>query len=212
MAMLDRAFEKRELHDPGFIKLVFGNTYLAPLWTLARLYLGYQWLLAGSHKVWGDNRWIAVSGPDGLPLKGFWTKATAIPPAGAPPIAYDWYRHFLTFMLDNGWYHWFAWVIALGEVTVGIMLIVGAFTGFAALAGATLNFNFMLAGSASINPVLFILAVMVMFGWKVAGWIGLDRWLLPALGTPWEPGSVLRAAAAPAIPKPAGLSVHGPTI
>ncbi len=125
MTNLGRAFEKRELHDPGFIKLVFGNTYLAPLWTLARLYLGYQWLLAGSHKVWGDNRWIAVSGPDGLALKGFWTKAVAVPQAGAPPIAYDWYRHFLTFMLDNGWYHWFAWVIALGEVTVGIMLIVG---------------------------------------------------------------------------------------
>ncbi|MDE3094411.1 MAG: DoxX family membrane protein [Chloroflexota bacterium] len=191
MAVFERAFQKRELHDPGIVRMVFSNTYLAPLWAVVRLYLGYQWLIAGSHKVWGDARWIALPGPDGLALKGFWTNAVAIPAKGHPAISYDWYRTFLTFMLDHGWYHWFAWVIALGEVAVGIMLIVGAFTGFAALAGATMNFNFMLAGSASINPVLFIIAILVMFSWKVSGWVGLDRWLLPALGTPWEPGSAL---------------------
>jgi thiosulfate dehydrogenase (quinone) large subunit len=73
------------------------------------------------------------------------------------------------------------------------MLIVGAFTGLAAIGGAALSFNFMLAGSASTNPVLFILAILILLGWKVAGWIGVDRWLLPALGTPWEPGSAVVA-------------------
>jgi thiosulfate dehydrogenase [quinone] large subunit len=187
-----RTFQRRELRDPSLIRLIFSNTWLAPLWLLARLYLGYQWLLAGSHKLWGEGRWIAVPGPDGLPLQGFWQRAIAIPEQGSPAIKYDWYRQFLTFMLDHGWYHWFAWVIAFGEVTVGILLIVGAFVGLAALAGAFMNFNFMLAGSASINPVLFIIALLVAFGWKTAGWIGLDRWLLPALGTPWQPGRVFR--------------------
>jgi thiosulfate dehydrogenase [quinone] large subunit len=193
MALLQKSFEqKRELRDPGLIRAIFSSTWLAPLWLVARLYLGYQWLLAGSHKVWGEGRWIAVSGPDGLPLQSFWQRAIAIPEQGSPAIKYDWYRQFLTFMLDHGWYHWFAWVIALGEVMVGILLIVGAFAGIAALAGAFMNFNFMLAGSASINPVLFILAILILFGWKVVGWIGVDRWLLPALGTPWQPGPVLR--------------------
>ena len=73
-------------------------------------------------------------------------------------------------------------------MTVGVLLIIGAFSGIAAIVGATLNFNFMLAGSASTNPVMFIVAVLIALGWKAAGWIGLDRWLLPALGTPWEPG------------------------
>jgi len=27
-----------------------------------------------------------------------------------------------------------------------------------------------------------------VLAWRNAGWIGLDRWLLPALGTPWTPG------------------------
>lgn len=194
MAFVERAFNKRELHDPSAIRMIFSNTWLAPLWLVARVYLGYQWILAGSHKVWGADRWIARDGPDGLGLKAFWDRAIAIPAQGTPAIKYDWYRTFLTYMDDNGWYHWFSWVIALGEMTVGVLLIIGAFTGLAALAGATLNFNFMLAGSASTNPVLFILAILILFGWKVSGWIGVDRWLLPALGTPWEPGQVFEAA------------------
>ncbi len=204
MALFERAFERRELKDPAFLKLIFSNTLLAPLWALARMYLGYQWLLAGSHKVWGHDRWIAVEGPDGLALKGFWERATAIPEQGRPPIAYDWYRDFLTYMLDHEWYTWFSWIIALGEVAAGIALIVGAFTGFAALGGAFMNFNFMLAGSASTNPVLFVIALLVAFGWKVSGWIGVDRWLLPALGTPWQPGRVF-GRTRPAAPATTGI-------
>jgi thiosulfate dehydrogenase [quinone] large subunit len=108
-------------------------------------------------------------------------------------------------MLEHEWYAWFSWVIALGEVACGIALIVGAFTGLAALGGALMNFNFLLAGSASTNPVLFVIAILVLFGWKVAGWIGIDRWLLPALGTPWQPGRIFAKAAqtsGPAQPRP----------
>ena len=195
MTFLQRTFERRDLRDPSFIQKIFGNTWLAPLWLAARLYLGYQWLIAGSHKVWGENRWIAVSGPDGLSLKSYWQNAIAIPQQGRPAISYDWYRHFLTFMLNHEWYRWFSWVIALGEVTAGVLLIIGAFTGLAALGGAAMNFNYLLAGSASTNPVLFVIALLILFGWKVAGWIGVDRWLLPTLGTPWQPGPVFRANA-----------------
>jgi thiosulfate dehydrogenase [quinone] large subunit len=191
MAFVTQAFEKRELRDPSWFRAIFANTWLAPLWLLARLYVGYQWILAGSHKVWGDNRWIARDGPDGLALKGFWDRATAIPEKGAPPIAYDWYRDFLVYMTDHGWYHWFAWVVGIGEMTVGVLLIVGMFTGLAALGGAMLNFNFMLAGTASTNPVMLILAVLLIFGWMVGGWMGVDRWVLPALGTRWEPGRLV---------------------
>ena len=77
MALLDRLFKERELHDPRPIRAVFSNTVLAPLWLVARVYLGYQWILAGAHKAWGDERWINRAGPDGLALKGFWDKATA---------------------------------------------------------------------------------------------------------------------------------------
>ncbi len=67
-------------------------------------------------------------------------------------------------------------------------MIVGALVGIAAFFGTVLNFNFQLAGSASTNPVLFGLGVLLVLAWKIAGWWGLDRVLLPRLGTPWAPG------------------------
>jgi thiosulfate dehydrogenase [quinone] large subunit len=36
--------------------------------------------------------------------------------------------------------------------------------------------------------MLFAVAILLILGWKVAGYYGLDRYLLPALGTPWRPG------------------------
>ncbi|MDE3096188.1 MAG: DoxX family protein [Chloroflexota bacterium] len=188
--MADRAFERRDLRDPRPIRLLFSNTGLAPLWLVARLYLGYEWLIAGWHKVWGPDRWIAVPGPDGLPLKAIWQRAVGAPADGQPPMAYDWYGDVARFMLRHDWYTWFSWIIAIGEVAAGVALIIGACTGLAALAGAFVNFNFLLAGSAGVNPLLFVIALLVMLGWKVSGWIGVDRWLLPALGTPWQPSQM----------------------
>jgi thiosulfate dehydrogenase (quinone) large subunit len=53
-----------------------------------------------------------------------------------------------------------------------------------------MNWNYIMAGSASTNALLLAIAVGLMLGWKVSGWIGLDRWLLPLLGTPWYPGTL----------------------
>lgn len=83
-------------------------------------------------------------------------------------------------------YAWFAKLVAMGETIIGVLLIVGALAGIAALTGAFMNFNFMLAGSASTNPVLFAPAIAIVLAWKVAGYHGLDYTLLPAVGVPWQ--------------------------
>ena len=49
----------------------------------------------------------------------------------------------------------------------------------------------MLAGSASSNPLLFVAALFLLLAWKTAGYYGLDRFLLPKLGTPWTKGAPL---------------------
>lgn len=185
-----------ELADPRWYRMLFANTMMAPLWLIVRTYVGWQWLSAGWHKVDGDG-WI---NQDGAALQGFWTRIVAIPEQGSPPIRYDWFRDFIQFMLDHGWYSWFGWVIAFGELFVGIALIVGLLTGFAALAGITMNFNFMLAGSASTNPVLFVLGILILLAWKIAGRIGMDRWVLPALGTPWQAGALAKPPRPPGAP------------
>jgi hypothetical protein len=71
-------------------------------------------------------------------------------------ILYDWYRGFIQFLIDNHTEVFMGKVVAFGETAVGIGLILGAFVGVAALAGGFMNMNFMLAGSASSNPVLLI--------------------------------------------------------
>jgi hypothetical protein len=53
----------------------------------------------------------------------------------------------------------------------------------------------MTAGSASTNGMLFAIATWLVLAWRNAGWIGLDRWLLPTVGTPWKPGHVFRRIA-----------------
>ena len=77
-------------------------------------------------------------------------------------------------------------MVAYGELLVGLGLIVGLLTGIAAFFGALMNVSFLLAGTLSTNPILFILATWLVLAWKVAGWYGLDRYALPKLGTPWK--------------------------
>jgi hypothetical protein len=127
---------------------------------------------------------------DGSALRSFWGRIVVIPEQGRPAIAYDWYRAFIQFMLDAGWYTWFAKLVTLGEILVGIALLIGLLTGIAAFFGALMNWNFMLAGTASTNPVLGILGLGVLAAWKISGWWGLDRWVLPRIGAPWQPGTL----------------------
>jgi thiosulfate dehydrogenase [quinone] large subunit len=88
--------------------------------------------------------------------------------------------------LDNQAYTWFAKLVAYGEFLVGVALIIGAFVGVAAFFGAVMNWNFMMAGSASSTPMLFVVALGLIGAWKIAGFIGLDYFLLNWIGTPWN--------------------------
>ncbi len=183
--MAHRSRHDYELKDPKIATFLFSDTRMAIFWLIARLYLGWQWLDAGRDKV-TDDGWM----DGGTALRGFWERIVAVPEEGRPAITYGWYRDFIQFMLDNAWYTWFAKVVAVGEVLIGLALILGLFTGIAAFLGATLNFNFMLAGTASTNPVLFLIALGLILAWKIAGYIGLDAFILPRVGTPWQPGFV----------------------
>ncbi len=175
------------VEDPPLARALFSDVRFAWIWLIVRLYVAYEWIEAGLHKI-QDPAWMQT----GTALKGFWAGAVAVPASGKAAITYGWYRDFLTMLLNAQSYTWFAKVVACGEVLIGLGLIVGAFVGVAAFFGAFMNLNFMLAGSASTNPVLFLLAGLLLLAWKTAGYWGVDRVLLPALGTPWSVGSLLR--------------------
>lgn len=179
--------------DPPIANTLFNTTKFAWLWLIVRVFLGYQWINAGYHKLTSPE-WMST----GNALKGFWSNALTGGASGQSPIAYGWYHTFLQFMFDHQAYTWFAKLVACGEFLIGVGLILGAFVGIAAFFGAFLNWNFLMAGTASINGMLFAIAIVLILAWKVAGWYGLDRFLLPMFGTPWA-WSNAKAAKKPAI-------------
>ncbi|WP_299026026.1 DoxX family protein [uncultured Thermanaerothrix sp.] len=187
MATLQSIKEYR-LASPPWTDFLFNKTASAWLWLITRLYLGYTWLESGLGKL-SNPAWVQT----GEALKGFWQRAVTIPePPARPPIAFDWYRAFIQMLLDSGSYTWFAKLVVFGEIAVGIALILGIFVWFSAFIGGFMNWNFMMAGTASTNPVMLVLSILLILAWKTAGWIGLDRWLLVYIGTPWQPGLLFR--------------------
>ncbi len=194
-ARRDPNAEEVEIEGPAFARFLFNNSRAGLFWLPIRLFVGFAWLEAGYHKLTGGG-WI----DGGSALAGYWTNAVKIPAEGAgrPPITYEWYRDFINVLLTGHHETWFAWVITFGELAVGIGLLLGALTGLAAFGGALMNMSFLLAGSGSTNPVMFTMAIGLILAWKVAGYYGLDRYLLPMLGTPWRPGSLAHRGTSPA--------------
>ncbi len=181
------------IKDSPVTQALFNSPKLAWIWLAVRLYMAYTWITAGWEKL-NSPAWVKT----GTALQGFWKSAVAIPAApGKPMITFGWYRVFLQVLLNSGSYTWFAKMIAVGELLIGLGLVFGAFTGIAAAFGAFMNWNFMMAGSASVNPMFFLLGILLVLAWKTAGYWGLDRWLLPLVGTPWQRGEAL---AKPAVP------------
>jgi thiosulfate dehydrogenase [quinone] large subunit len=173
--------------DSPMAKAIFGNVNLAWLWLILRVYVGWEWVQAG----WGKLTNPAWTGSKaGTALTGFINGALA-KTAGAHPDVQAWYAWFLQHMVLPRAGLW-SYLISWGETLVGLALILGIFTGIAAFFGSFMNVNYLMAGAVSTNPILFVLATWLVLAWKTAGWLGLDHWVLPELGTPWRPGVVFQ--------------------
>jgi thiosulfate dehydrogenase [quinone] large subunit len=165
--------------DPPFARALFKSLELSWLWVPVRAYLGYAWLSKGLDQ-FSDPAWM-----DGSAVLTFWWDALDVAGAGAPSATYGGYRGFLGLLVDADAEALIARLVVFAELAVGLALVVGAFVGIAAFLGAFMNMNFMLAGTTATNPLLFLGAVGLMLAWRVAGYYGLDRWILPSVGTPW---------------------------
>jgi thiosulfate dehydrogenase (quinone) large subunit len=176
-----------QIPEPALSKLLFADIRLSWFWLIVRIYVGYEWFLAGWEKI-HNSVWVGEK--SGTALQGFIMGALK-KSGGAHPDVYGWYAEFLkSFVLPHA--STFSQIVAFGEVTVGIGLILGLFTGLAAFFGAFMNMNYLFAGTVSINPMLFLLELLLILAWRVAGIIGLDRFILPLLGTPWYPGKLFK--------------------
>jgi thiosulfate dehydrogenase [quinone] large subunit len=170
-----------QIPEPPIARFLFADTRVAWFWLIVRLYVGYVWLAAGYEKL-TSGAWV-FSAHDGAGLKGFVMGALA-KSTGANPAVQGWYASFLQHVVLPG-APVFAYIVTFGEIAVGLGLIFGVLTGIAAFFGVFMNLNFLLAGTVSVNPIVGTLALFLVLAWRIAGYYGVDRYLLPLLGTPW---------------------------
>jgi thiosulfate dehydrogenase [quinone] large subunit len=194
------------IEDPKIARFLFNSRGAAGIWLLARLYLGYTWLHAGWEKITGtgggtfswhwaytSESWLKSSSG----LKGF--VGFALQGAGGEHAAvnFGWYAAFLRWIERSG-AGVLAPAIAIGEFLIGVALILGLFTAIAAFFGGLLSVSFGLAGVAGVNPAFFVIEVLLILAWRNAGYYGLDRYVLPAVGTPWQRGKLFHRDLRPA--------------
>ena len=186
--MNDKEFVSR-IPQPALSRLIFLDPRAGWFWVIPRIYIGWIWLQYGWTKVnsplWtGDKAGVVVRGM----MNSAINKARA---GGEMADVSEWYAFFLEkAVLPNT--ELVAHLVAWGELLVGLGLIAGAVTGITAFFGLTMNISYLLAGTVSVNPIMALVQVFLILSWRVAGWVGLDRVILPWLGTPWQPGKLFR--------------------
>lgn len=165
--------------EPRISKFLFASTTMAPFWAIVRIYLGWQWLTAGWGKI-NNPAW--VGGDAGGAIRGFLGGALERT-GGDHPSVTAWYGWLIEHVfMPNAFV--MSHLVAFGEFLVGAALVLGFLTGASAFFGGLMNAAFLLAGTVSSNPVMFILATWLVLAWRVAGYYGLDYWVLPRIGAP----------------------------
>ncbi len=174
--------------EPRSAHWIFASRPAGWIWLIVRLWLGYEWLNAGTSKLFGAES--TAFWKTGLGVKGYALGAIAASKGPHAQVSYGWWVAILRDVVVPN-YAFIAKVVTLAEILVGIALILGLFTGVAALAGLALNFTYVLSGTVSTNPVFIVLGALLILAWRNAGWYGLDGLLLPRIGTPWQPGTAV---------------------
>lgn len=149
------------------------NDYAAVFLSVLRLYLGWEWMIAGWHKIAGKEPFNAAGYIEGAVNNPVIDRATQ-------DVIYPTYTSFLeNIALPNA--QFFSHLVAWGELFVGIGLFVGALTTAAMFFGLLMNFMYLFAGTISTNPWLVLLGFIIVAAGANAGKFGVDYYLLPAI-------------------------------
>jgi thiosulfate dehydrogenase [quinone] large subunit len=83
-------------------------------------------------------------------------------------------------------------LVAAVLTIAGIALMLGALVGPVAFLGGCVSAGLWAGEGIGFAALQFAAVIWLILAWKTAGWIGLDRWLLPALGAPWRGGALFK--------------------
>jgi thiosulfate dehydrogenase (quinone) large subunit len=152
--------------------------FIGAIWGVIRVWLGYSFITAGWEKL-TDPQGMWIGSKAGTVVTGFLQGAIKNS-TGAHASVHPWYASLAqNFFLPNATL--FSYLVAFGETLVGIALIVGIFTRFAAAMGMSLNLAFMFAGSTGTNVEMVIAEVAIVAGGMYASYYGLDHFVMPYL-------------------------------
>ena len=154
------------------------------VWLVARLWVGWKFLEAGWAKCFGAEQAVWVGDQAGTAVSGFLSYALQMAPGGAlagpHPEVSGWYAGLIRqVFLPNA--ETFSYMVAFGELLVGLALIGGIFTRFAVTMGLTMNLAYLLAGISSASPMMLMIELPILLVGATAGYYGIDRFLLPFL-------------------------------
>ncbi|BCZ46312.1 hypothetical protein psyc5s11_23790 [Clostridium gelidum] len=152
---------------------IFNNKYFVPIWTVLRVWLGYQWIVPAIEKL-KDPTWVGSQ--SGVAITGF-LKGALAKSTGEHPAVQWWYARFVeNVAMPNA--KVFSYLVPCGELLVGISLILGAFTIAGLIGGAFMNLNYLLAGTTSTNPILYTVAIILMVAGANVYKLGIDSLLI----------------------------------
>lgn len=159
--------EPTEMKTPGVLRWLSTSRIAAVGWAAARCWLGVQWINAGRSKLWGAEN-ASFLHHNGAGVAGYATHGAA---------TYTWWHSFLTgFVVPNA--GWIAILVAVAEFVIGIGLVLGFITPLWAFGGLLLNTIYMFSGTAGVNPVYMLFAIVLLVTWRNSGWLGADGLLM----------------------------------
>lgn len=183
------------------IKQVFTKPiYTGLFWLVLRVFVGYEFLTAGWSKI--TEGWVGSDKISGF-LGGALKKAAT----GEHPEVQGWYADLVNnVFMPNATI--FSGLVALGETFVGLALIFGVFTKFAAVNGAIMNLAFLAAGTSSSNPQMLVFQVAMVFAGAGVAYYGIDYFLMPYLKKALHIGTE-KVAGAPPVRETGSLRAPG---
>lgn len=126
-----------------------------------RLLFAVFWLAAGTNKI--NKGWLTTD----ILKRIFEDRLTEMPPDSFQVL------YLQSFAIPL--YKLVAWVVTFGELYVGIGLLLGLTTRWAAAMSLFILFNLSLGGYFDASLIPFFILSIVFIAWPSGRWLGLDR-------------------------------------
>jgi len=140
-------------------KFLNNSMFVAASFVLIRIYLSYMWLTNAENKLIYD---FSIG-----------TMLETEVNSGTLP---SWWAGFMKiFVLPNTGL--FEALVTIGELCVGVAILLGVFTRFSALMGAIMNFSFFMTFQAALDIQMLVLHLLIVLVAANAGRIGLDPYI-----------------------------------